>query len=266
MLIGGLKITRKIVIASGKGGVGKTTLTANLGVVLAGYGIDVTLLDADVTMANLELILGLEGKPITLNNVLSGDADIEDAIYDGPGGIKVIPAGLPLRHLKKVKIERLAKTVELLSSQTDIILIDAPAGLEKDALAAIDVAQEMILVTTPEIPSISDALKTRIVANSLGVNIMGVIVNRERNDNALLTTREIEIILKAPVLAKIPEDPEVSRSAAYSKPFVLKNPESQTYNQIMQLAADIVGINYIPTIKDKKGFISKLIDGVMGER
>jgi septum site-determining protein MinD len=246
--------------------VGKTTLTSNLGVALASYGENVILLDADVSMANLELIMGMEGKPVTLNDVLSGDADIQEAIYEGPGGLRVVPAGLSLYSLRKVKMERLEGVVESLLSQTDIILIDAPAGLEKDALAAIDVAQELILVTTPEVPSISDALKTRIVASRFGVNVLGVVVNRVKNDKALLTTKEIEVILKVPVLAKIPEDPEVSRSAAYSKPFVLKNLKSPTYNSIMQLAADIVGETYIPFAIDKKGFISKLIDGIMGKR
>jgi septum site-determining protein MinD len=235
-------------------------------VALASYGKDVTLLDADVSMANLELILGMEGQPVTLNNVLSGDADIHEAIYDGPGGVKVIPAGLSLYDLQKVKIDLLEEVVESLLSLTDIILIDAPAGLEKDALAAIDVARELILVTTPEVPSISDALKTRIVASRFGVNILGVVVNREQNDTTLLTSKEIEIILKAPILAKIPEDPEFSRSAAYSTPFILKKIKSPTYNSIMQLAADIVGRNYIPSATDKKGLISKLIDGIMGKR
>lgn len=245
---------------------GKTTLTSNLGAALSSYGEDVTLLDADVTMANLELILGMEGQPVTLNNVLSGDAHIQEAVYEGPGGVKVIPAGLSLDSLRKIKIDRLEEAVESLLSQTDIILIDAPAGLEKDALAAIDVANELILVTTPEVPSISDALKTRIVASRFGVNILGVVVNRERNDKALLTSKEIEVILKAPIIAKIPEDPEISRSAAYSKPFVLKNIKSPNYNSIMQLAADIVGKHYIPMATDKKGLISKLIEGIMGKR
>jgi septum site-determining protein MinD len=246
--------------------VGKTTLTSNLGVALASYGENVTLLDADVTMANLELVVGLEGQPVTLNDVLSGDADIQEAIYAGSGGVNVIPAGLSLYALRKVKIDRLEKVVESLLSLTDILLIDAPAGLEKDALAAINVARELILVTTPEIPSISDALKTRIVASRLGVNILGVVINRDQKDKTLLTPKEIEIILKAPIIAKIPEDPEISRSAAYSKPFILKNLKSPAYNSIMQLAADIVGKNYIPIATDKKGLISKLVEGIMGKR
>jgi septum site-determining protein MinD len=131
-------MTRVITVASGKGGVGKTTI----------------VLDADVAMANLELILGMEGKSVTLHDVLSGAASIEDAIYEGPGGVKVVPAGISLEGLRKVKMERLESALEILVENTDILLIDAPAGLEKDALAAIAAAQEMILVTTPEVPSV----------------------------------------------------------------------------------------------------------------
>lgn len=263
---GGLKITRKIIIASGKGGVGKTTITANLGVALASYGLDVTLLDSDVTMANLELILGMEGRSVTLNDVLSGDADISEAIYEGPRGVKVIPAGLSLETLKKVEIGRLENTLEFLAEQTDVILIDAPAGLGKDALAAISSAQEMILVTTPEIPALSDALKTKLVASKLGVNVLGVVVNRDKNDRTFLATKEIEIILRIPVLAKIPDDPEVSRSAAFAEPFVLKNPNSIAYTPIMQLGANIMGIDYTPFVPDYKGIVSKLIDGMLGKK
>lgn len=248
-----------------KGGVGKTTLTSNLGVALASYGIDVTL-DADVSMANLELILGMEGKPVTLHDVLSGTADIEEAIYNGPGGIKVIPAGLSLYALQNIKIDLLKEVVDSLLSITDILLIDAPAWLEEDALTAIDVSEELILVTTPEVPSISDALKTKRVADELGVETLGIVINRDRKDKTLLTSNEIEIILKAPVIASIPEDPEFSRSAAYSIPLILKNIKSTTYNSIMQLAANILDINYISTIPDKKGLISKLIEGIMGKR
>ncbi len=224
------------------------------------------LIDADVAMANLELVMGLEDEPVTLNDVLSGDADIQDAIYEGPGGVKVIPAGIPLESLQNVKLNRLGEIIGSLLPQTDIILIDAPAGLGKNALIAIENANEMILVTTPEIPSISDALKTKQVASKLGVDVLGVVVNRDRSDKILLTTKEIEIVLKLPLLAKIPEDPEVSRSAAFAKPIIIKNPNSTTYNPIMQLAARIVDKHYQAVETDKKGLISKLIEGIMGKK
>ena len=259
-------MTKIITIASGKGGVGKTTITSNLGVALAYFGKDVTLLDADIKMANLEIVFGMEGKSITLNDVLSGNADIKEAIYEGPEGIKVVPAGLSLEKLRKANIEHLQQVIGPLLKQTDIILIDAPAGLDKDALAAIDVSQDLILVTTPEITSISDVLKTKYVAQRLGVNILGVVINRNKNDNELLSYREIKAILKVPILGIIPEDIEFSRSTLYSKPLLLEKSNSSTYNSLMQTAANIIDIDYIPATTDRKGLISRLLDGIMGKK
>ncbi len=259
-------MTRVICVASGKGGVGKTTMTANLGVALSTYGERTIVLDADVAMANLELILGMEGKSITLHDVLSGEAPIEDAIYEGPGGVRVVPAGISLEGLRKIRLDRLEEALEVLVEDTDILLIDAPAGLEKDALAAIAAAQEMILVTTPEVPSISDALKTKIIASKLGVDIIGVVINREQHDRTFLTLNEIETILEVPVIAVIPDDPEVSRAAAYGEPIIVKNPKSPTSNAIMQLAADMIGEEYQPIEPDKKSVIAKLVEGLLGKR
>jgi len=259
-------MTRVITVASGKGGVGKTTITANLGVALATYGEETIVLDADVAMANLELVLGMEGKSITLHDVLSGNASIKDAIYEGPSGVKVIPAGISLEGLRKIRLNRLEEVLEVLVENADILLIDAPAGLEKDALAAIAAAQELILVLTPEVPSISDALKTKIVANKLGVEITGAVVNRERHDKTFLTVNEIETILEVPVIAVVPDDPEVSRAAAFGEPLVIKNPKSPTSNAIMQLGADLIGEEYQPIEPDKKGVISKLVEGLLGKR
>lgn len=215
-------MTRVIVVASGKGGVGKTVVTANLGVALAKFGKNVVILDADVAMANLELILGMEGKPVTLHNVLAGEAPIKDAIYEGPEGVKVIPAGISLSSLRKVKLERLEKVLEELLEETEILLIDAPAGLEKDAITALAAADEALLVTTPEIPSVSDTLKTKIVASKLGLDILGVVINRYQDNDMFLTPEEVEKILETPVLAIIPEDPEVSRASAFGEPLVTK--------------------------------------------
>ena len=87
---------RSIVFASGKGGTGKTTTVANIGVALAQFGKEVIVIDADITMANLSLILGMEDIPVTLHDVLAGEAELKDAIYEGPAGVKVIPGGLSL--------------------------------------------------------------------------------------------------------------------------------------------------------------------------
>ena len=101
-------MTRVITIASGKGGTGKTTLTANLGIALAKAGKKVLLVDADVAMANLSLILGMQSSPITLHDVLLGESQVHDSIYDGPSGLHFIPSGLSLDNYKRVDSERLA--------------------------------------------------------------------------------------------------------------------------------------------------------------
>ena len=227
-------MTRVITIASGKGGVGKTIVSANLGVALASYGERVIVLDADIAMANLELVLGMEGKSVTLHDVLAGKALIEEAIYDGPEGVKIVPAGISLEGLRSVKLERLEEVLSQLLEDTDILLIDAPAGLEKGAITALAAAEELLLVTTPEIPSISDVLKTKIIADKLNVKIIGVVANREQHDKTFLAIDEIETILEVPVIAVIPEDPEVSRSAAFGEPIVIKNPKSPASNAIMK--------------------------------
>lgn len=259
-------MTRVITVASGKGGVGKTTITSNLGVSLSIYGERTVVLDADIAMANLELVLGMEGKSVTLHEVLSGEAEIEEAIYEGPGGVRVVPAGISLEGIRNVNVNRLEDALTKLMEDTDILLIDAPAGLEKDALAALASADELLLVTNPEVPAISDALKTKIIASKLGVNILGVVINREQYDKTFLTVEEIETILEVPVLAVVPNDPEVSRAAAFGEPIVIKNPKSPTTNAIMKLAADLIGEEYTPIEPDKKGVISKLVDGLMGRR
>ncbi|BAW30816.1 MAG TPA: cell division ATPase MinD [Methanothermobacter sp.] len=259
-------MTRVITVASGKGGVGKTIIAANLAVALASYGENVVVIDADIAMANLELVLGMEGKPITLSDVLAGEASIEEAIYEGPRGLKVVPAGISLEGLRNVKIERLEEALSYIVENTDILLIDAPAGLEKDAIAAIAAADELLLVTTPEIPSISDTLKTKIIAEKLDINIIGVVVNREQHDKTFLTVEEIETILEVPVIAVVPEDQEVSRSVAFGEPIVVKNPKSPVSNAIMKLTADLTGKEFHPIEPDKKGVIKRLIAGLVGRR
>ena len=108
-------------IASGKGGTGKTTVTANLGPMLARYGKKTCILDADVGMANLGLILGLENLPVTLHEVLAGKARVRDAIYEGPFGVKVVPCGLSLQGFQQSNPDRLKDVMADLVSEFDIL-------------------------------------------------------------------------------------------------------------------------------------------------
>ena len=142
---------RAYTIASGKGGTGKTTVTVNLGTSLAQLGKETYIMDADIGMANLGLILGLEDVPITLHEVLSGKASINEAIYEGPNGVKVIPSGLSLQGFQQANPEKMRDVMRDIVSRCDFLLIDAPAGISRDGVIPLAIADEVILVVNPEL-------------------------------------------------------------------------------------------------------------------
>jgi septum site-determining protein MinD len=255
-------MARTMTVASGKGGTGKTTITANLGIALTQLGYDVTIVDADITMANLELILGMEGLPVTLQNVLAGEAKIEEAVYVGPGGVKVIPAGVSLEGLRKANPEKLEEVLTRIIGSTDILILDAPAGLERGAVIAIAAAQELLLIVNPEIASITDGLKTKIVAERLGTKTLGVVINRLTGWGIDMAKSEIEAILETKVIGIIPEDPEVRKSAAFGKPVILSAPNSPASMAIRDLAYTIAGkkreVAALTAVK-KEGAIAKML-------
>ncbi len=255
-------MARTITVASGKGGTGKTTITANLGIALTQLGYDVTIVDADITMANLELILGMEGLPVTLQNVLAGEARIEEAVYVGPGGVKVIPAGVSLEGLRKANPEKLEEVLTRIIGSTDILILDAPAGLERSAVIAIAAAQELLLIVNPEIASITDGLKTKIVAERLGTKTLGAVINRLTGWGIDMAKSEIEAILETKVIGIIPEDPEVRKSAAFGKPVILSAPNSPASLAIRDLAYTIAGKRKevsVSAAAKKEGAIAKML-------
>lgn len=236
------RMARIITFASGKGGTGKTTAVANLGTAMAQLGKKVTILDADVTMANLGLMFGLEEGGITLHDVLAGEASIEKAIYTGPAGVRVVPSSISLEGVRRAKLEHLKEAVSELVKQTDILLIDSPAGLDIDAITALTLGQEFILVVTPDIASLSDALKTKIISENLGMKPLGIVVTRVSDKSVDLPINQIESVLDLRVISVIPEDPEVGRSISLRKPLVICEPDSPAAQAFMKLAADLLGI------------------------
>ncbi len=239
-------MTRLITVASGKGGVGKTTMVANLGAALAQMGKDVLIVDANLTTPNLGLHLGMPLPSVTLHDVLAGDAFITEAIAMHPSGIRVIPAGISLNDLKRADPRELGDIVLDLIGVSDIVLIDAPAGLEEGGVAALEAGDDLLLVTNPELPAITDALKTRKIAEEVGTDCIGVILNRVRNEITETTVNEVEAMVDAPVIGIVPEDLEVRKAIAAKNPVVIANPNAPASIAIKQIAAQLVGEVYIP--------------------
>jgi septum site-determining protein MinD len=237
-------MTRVIVVASGKGGVGKTTIAANLAVALSMFGKRVAVLDADVVMANLEIILGLKNPPVALIDVLKGRLEISDVMYEGPEGVKIIPAGITLDGFNEENMEMLKAALREIPKDIEILVIDAPAG--RDAAMVMDEGQEVIIVTTPQVSSVSDALKMKLLAERMGAVTIGAIMNMVEGKARELSVQEIENTLDTNVIAIVPEDEVVKEALAYEEPFVLRHPYSEPTREIMKLAAQLIGRNYSP--------------------
>lgn len=235
---------RTIAIVSGKGGVGKTSICANLGIALAKRGVSVCLVDADIAMANLSLMLGMQSSPITLHDVLLGEAAVQDAIYDGPAGIKLIPSGLSLENYRRVDPDRLATVIKSIQHKFDFVILDGPAGIEKTVLASIAATEESLLIAMPDSPSIADVLKTKIVSQRLGNKSLGVVMNMVRNEKFEITKDEVSRMMELPVYAAIPFDDEMRASFQHEKvlPLMLRNPQSKAAIEIQRLAARLAGL------------------------
>lgn len=153
-------MTKIIAIISGKGGVGKTTSAINLGAALSDLGKDVTVVDANLTTPNVGLHLGVPVVPVSLHDILKSEKHITESVYLHPSGLKIIPASIALKDIEDVNLRRLKEKIAGLRGVGDIIIIDSAAGLGKEAVAAIESADEVIIVTNPELPAVTDALRS----------------------------------------------------------------------------------------------------------
>jgi septum site-determining protein MinD len=234
-----------LAVVSGKGGVGKTTITANLGVELCKLGRKVLLIDADIGNSSLGIHFGLEQAPFTLADLLSGKKDVKKAIYRTPEGVEVMPSSLSLREFLKSNIDLLPNIIEKIKDNYDVILIDSPPGINKNSLVTLKVADEVLVVTTPDLPSISSAVKMKGAAELLDKKTAGAIVNRQAKPRLLsirapsMKIEEIEARLGTAVLGAIPEDKNVAEAINAKKPVVSYKPRASISKVFKQLAQKI---------------------------
>ena len=254
-------MTKVYTVASGKGGTGKTMTTVNLGTSLALLGRRTIALDADIGMANLGLVLGLEKSKITLHEVLAGKADISQAIYELPTGLKVVPSGISLQGFQNADPDRLQNVMGKLVAGAEFVLIDAPAGISKDGVIPLAIADEVLLVVNPELSSMADAVKTKVLTEMVGGTVGGIVLNRASAEKTELTSQKIGDIMGIRVLEVIPEDASVRRAAAFKTPVVVKYPDSPAAQAYKRLARKLSGAKKeeAPAEADKgEGFIDRL--------
>lgn len=232
-------------IASGKGGAGKTTTTLNLGTSLAMLGKKTIILDADIGMANLGLLIGLEKSKITLHEVLAGTSTIEEATYDGieglPESLKIIPSGLSLKGFQDADIDNLKDVVASIVEDADYVLIDSPAGITKDSVIPLLVADQVLMVVNPDLASLSDALKIKALCEMLKRPVDGMVLNRVTSDKTEIDSNKVSELLHMEILETIPDDVNVRQSAAFKSPVVVNAPDSPSSIAFKKLATKITG-------------------------
>ena len=238
-------MARIIGVISGKGGTGKTTVSLNLGAVLAKHHRkNVTLVDCNVTTSHLNLYLGMYYCPVTLNKVLRGDNEIEESLHDHFSGMKIIPASMSLSDLEGIDVTELRNSLKGIFDKNDIILLDSSPGLGREAMATIKASDEIIYVSSPYIPSIMDIVRCQEVVNELGIKTLGIVLNMVHRKKHEMTDREIEELTKLKVISTIPFDTNVHKSLALKMPITLYKPNTPASRELFKLASIIAGETY----------------------
>lgn len=231
---------RIISVISGKGGVGKTTLVSNLSILLSRkFQKRVLAIDANITTANLGLHMGLQSTPATLHDVLDGGVPVKNAIYH-IYGIDVIPAAHSIGDEKM--LERLRSKIEPLVQDYDFILLDSSPGLGMEARYALGAADELLLVTNPEISAVTQVIKMVRFAEKAGMHVTGVVLNRRAGKEWEIKESEVGENCGKRVMATIPEDTRVQKSIAIRIPVVVSNPKSKAAKALESLAGRLVGV------------------------
>jgi septum site-determining protein MinD len=217
---------RRIVITSGKGGVGKTTTTANVGAALAKRGHKVILVDTDIGLRNLDLVLGVEKRIVfDLVEVVEGRCNVSQALIRDKRfkSLALLPAA-QTREKEAVTEEQMSHVIDQLATLADFVLIDCPAGIEHGFRNALAGAREAIVVTTPEVSAIRDA--DRVVGKVTAAGLpLRLIVNRVRPEMVktgdMMSVEDVCEILQSELLGAVPDDEEVIDTTNRGEPIVL---------------------------------------------
>jgi septum site-determining protein MinD len=237
-----LDTNKKVIgIVSLKGGVGKTSSVANLGVAMSEFGKKVLIVDANFSTPNLGLHLGLLNPEVTIHDVLLDKAKAHEAVYAHESGIHLIPGTYLSEKINPLKLK---EKIDCLRDHYDIILVDSSPNLNDEISAAMEASDELYVVTTPDYITLSTTLRAVMLAKQRGISISGLILNKVRNKKFELSLNDIEETVGVPVVGVLPEDENVLKALANTTPVTLHSPNTKISIGYKKLAASLIGKSY----------------------
>ena len=243
------KTARIISVTSGKGGVGKTSLSVNLAAHLSKQGTRILLIDADLGLSNVEIMLGVTPS-YTLKDVIKHGKDIEDVIINGPYNLDFISGGngfLELAELSEVEREEILIKIHKLEELYDIIIIDTGAGISKNVTAFLTISDEIIVITTSEPTALTDAYSImKVISEEKLKQKIGLIINRvktksefQQASNILISTAKKFLGEEIKSLGYVYEDPNVRKTIYKKTPFVIYYPDSKASDCVIDIVANL---------------------------
>ncbi|MEG1609266.1 MAG: septum site-determining protein MinD [Clostridia bacterium] len=231
-------MARKIVITSGKGGDGKTSITASIGTSLANRGNMVLLIDGDVGLNNLDVVMGMESRVVyDMSDVIDGKCGISQALIQDETceNLYVLPSAHAYSN-ERISVAVFKQIIDSLNQTFDFILIDCPAGIEGSFHRAVCGAEEAIVITTPHTSAIRDADKVLTILQSYALRQVDVIVNRMRGDLVLMgkmmQPNEISKVLRANLLGIVPEDDGITVYSQLGRIGLSNTPSKLSFDMI----------------------------------
>lgn len=264
--------SRIITISSGKGGVGKTNFTVNLGIALAKQGKRVSIIDADLGLANVDVLFGIVTK-YNLSNVIKGEISVQECIVKGPHDINIISGGsgiMDLIDLDNNQLDKLIHTLSYFNTISDYILIDTGAGLSKSVLSFVEAASDVVLIITPDPTSITDAYA--LIKNIIGDDEKKIklIINRvESNEEGDEVYYKLEQAVtkflgrELENLGYIFEDSNLKRSVRKQIPLLEAYPRAIASKGIENIAYNLINNHkYAKSNTSFRMFLNKLMNKI----
>ncbi|VVB65473.1 Iron-sulfur cluster carrier protein [Candidatus Gugararchaeum adminiculabundum] len=247
---------RVVGIVSGKGGVGKSTISVNLSALMSEHNLSILLIDSDIGNPCVGVHLGIWQHTAGLQDALAGKAKPEQLIISHPAtGIRVLPASLQYKHASMDNLKDIVSKIE----GFEIIVIDSPPGITEEVEAIIDACTDLVVVTTADLPSVSSATKIVELARGKNKHVIGIALNRVISKKYELHPREIEAMTDCRLLTIIPEDRAVPESIGAGIPLVLYRRSSDASLKMVELAGQVSAYCGIREGYSQMGIIQRLL-------